>query len=73
MAYALGAAYAQLDMPTEALQWLMEARSTGFKCYPWFERDPLLAPLKNDPGFRQFLDDFKHSWGTMKAQYETER
>ena len=73
VAYALGAAYAQLDMPTEALQWLMEARSTGFKCYPWFERDPLLAPLKNDPGFRQFLDDFKHSWGTMKAQYETER
>lgn len=73
VAYAVGAAYAQLRMSTEALQWLMEARSTGFKCYPWFERDPLLAPLKNDPGFRQFLDEFKHSWGTMKAQYETER
>jgi TolB-like protein len=73
VAYAVGAAYAQLGMSTEALQWLMEARSTGFKCYPWFERDPLLAPLKNDPGFRQFLDEFKHSWNTMKAQYETER
>ena len=43
VAYALGAAYAQLGMPKEALERLTEARSTGFECLPWFERDPLLC------------------------------
>jgi tetratricopeptide (TPR) repeat protein len=73
VAYAVGAAYAQLRMPTEALEWLRAARSTGFLCYPWFERDPLLTPLKPNPEFRQFLDEFKQSWETTKARYETER
>ena len=73
VSYAVGAAYAQLDMPTEALEWLRRARAEGFKCYPWFERDTLLAPLKQNLEFRQFLDEFKQSWQTMKAGYETER
>jgi serine/threonine-protein kinase len=73
VAYALGAAHAQLGMPTEALEWLTVARSTGFPCYPWFERDPLLAPLKQNAAFRQFLDELKQSWEMTKALYETER
>jgi serine/threonine protein kinase/tetratricopeptide (TPR) repeat protein len=73
VAYAVGAAYAQLDMPAEALEWLKVARTTGFECYPWFERDPLLARLKQSGAFRQFLDEFKQSWQTTKAGYETER
>lgn len=73
VAYALGAAYAQLGMPSEALEWLTVARSTGFRCYPWFERDPLLAPLRQRAPFQQFLDEFKRSWETIKAQYESER
>src|SRR5687767_2468869 len=32
VAYALGAAYAQLGMRKEALERLTEARSTGFEC-----------------------------------------
>jgi TolB-like protein len=71
IAYALGAAYAQLGMPDEALQRLTEARATGFRCYPWFERDPLLAPLKDNPKFRAFLEDFRQWWQTTKAAYET--
>ena len=69
VAYALGVAHAQLGMPAEALQWLREARSTGFECYPWFERDPLLSPLKPYAAFRQFLGEFKQSWETARAQY----
>ena len=46
VAFSLGAAYAQLDRPAEALKWLAEAWNTGFQCYPWFERDPLLAPVR---------------------------
>ncbi len=73
VAYALGVAYAQLGMNAEAVMWLANARNTGFACYPWFARDPLLEPLKQVPAFQQFLDDFKRSWQTMRARYAVER
>lgn len=73
VAYALGAAYAQLDMHTEALVWLQKARTSGFRCYPWYDRDPLLAPLRQNADFQRFLQDFKQSWETTKIKYETER
>jgi eukaryotic-like serine/threonine-protein kinase len=71
VAYALGAAYAQLGMPKEALERLTEARSTGFECLPWFERDPLLAPLKSTAAFQRFLDEFRQSWATQQARFPT--
>jgi serine/threonine-protein kinase len=70
VAYSLGAAYAQLDRPDEALRWLSESWKGGLKCYPWFERDTLLFKLKNRPAFRDFLDVVKGEWQTTKEQYE---
>jgi tetratricopeptide (TPR) repeat protein len=55
VAYSLGAAYAQLDEPDEADRWLRTAAETGFPCLPWFERDPLLEPLRRRPGFSDLL------------------
>lgn len=46
VAYWLGAAYAQLGDAAEAARWLRIAVDTGFPCLPWFERDPLLEPLR---------------------------
>jgi eukaryotic-like serine/threonine-protein kinase len=69
VAYALGAAYAQLGMPKEALDRLTEARSTGFECLPWFERDPLLDPLRSNAAFQRFMDEFKQSWTTLRARF----
>jgi adenylate cyclase len=69
VAYALGAAYAQLGMPKEALERLTEARSTGFECLPWFERDPLLAPLRNTADFPRFMDEFRQSWTTLRVRF----
>jgi serine/threonine-protein kinase len=73
VAYSLGAAYAQLDMPDEALRWLSQSRKDGFPCYPWFARDPLLSKLKERPAFQVFLDDFSQSWETTKGQYPADR
>jgi hypothetical protein len=73
VAYSLGVAYAQLHRPKDALTWLTEARRTGFECYPWFEGDPLLAPLKQTAAFRSFLDELRQSWDTKKAQFGAER
>jgi predicted Zn-dependent protease len=69
VAYSLGAAYAQLDKPEEALKRLAQAWNEGFQCYPWFERDPLLARVRESSQFRSVFDKFKQSWETKKAQY----
>lgn len=70
VAYSLGVAYAQLDMPEDALRWLTEARNkTGFPSYPWFKRDPLLDKLREDRGFQVFLEGFRQAWEITKEQY----
>jgi DNA-binding winged helix-turn-helix (wHTH) protein/tetratricopeptide (TPR) repeat protein len=55
VAYSLGAAYAQLGQMDEAERWLRTAADTGFPCLPFFERDPLLEPLRRRPQFADLL------------------
>jgi adenylate cyclase len=55
VAYALGATWAQLGEPATSVRWLEQAVSTGFPCYPWFLRDPLLDPVRGETSFVQFL------------------
>ena len=73
VAYTLGSAYAQLDRPAEALKWLAEAWNTGFQCYPWFDRDQLLARVRTRPEFRSLFNEFKQSWEMKKARYANTR
>ena len=68
-AYGLGAAYAQLGEPATALRWLAQASATGFPCYPWYERDPLLDPVRTDPRFAHFMDELRRSWEAARAKY----
>lgn len=69
VAYALGSAYAQLQEHDEALHWIRKTADTGFPCYPWFARDPLLEPLQNDRNFQRFMTELKNSYETAKAKY----
>jgi len=55
VAYSIGVAYAQLGDPAASVQWLRTAADTGFACPPFFERDPLLEPLRRDPAFTDVL------------------
>jgi tetratricopeptide (TPR) repeat protein len=55
VAYGLGVAYAQLGDTDDAYRWLRIAADTGFACLPFFERDPLLEPLRVHPGFPELL------------------
>jgi DNA-binding winged helix-turn-helix (wHTH) protein/TolB-like protein len=55
IAYSLGAALGQLGDKEAAVAWLERAADTGFPCYPWFKRDPLLDPLRGDPKFVALL------------------
>ena len=55
VAYSLGAAYAQLGDSAAAYRWLRTAADTGFPCLPFFERDPLLEPLRRRSDFAELL------------------
>jgi len=56
IAYSLGAAMAQLGDASASLTWLERAAATGFPCYPWFEKDSMLDPIRSDPGFIRLLE-----------------
>jgi len=55
VAYGLGAAYAQLGDAERAGQWLRTAADSGFPCLVWFERDPLLQPVRGSASFAELL------------------
>jgi serine/threonine-protein kinase len=69
VAYSIGAAYAQLGQRREAVRWLRAASLTGFQCYPWYERDPLLSPLRRDPAFVELLRSLRAQWQDDRRRY----
>ena len=56
VSYQLGTAYAQLGEKEEASRWLRTAADTGFPNLTWFERDPLLDPIRGDSGSAALLE-----------------
>jgi tetratricopeptide (TPR) repeat protein len=70
VAYNLGAAFAQLRQPAEAVKWLGTAISEGFPCYPWFQRDSLLDPIRGDAGFQSLMRDLQQRFATVQSRYE---
>jgi DNA-binding winged helix-turn-helix (wHTH) protein/TolB-like protein len=69
IAYSLGATMAQLRDASTSLTWLERAVDTGFPCYPWFEKDPMLDPIRGDPGFVRLLERLRiaHSEAARRA------
>ena len=69
VAYSLGAGYAQLGDATQAMHWLTVSSDTGFPCFPWFERDPLLTPLRGNPDFKRFLNSSRSGLEKARLRY----
>ncbi len=69
VAYSIGTAYAQLGDPRAAVRWLERAAATGFPSYPWYARDPLLAPLQSDSGFTRLLDELRVTTERARRRY----
>jgi TolB-like protein len=70
VAYSAGAAYAQLGRNDDALRWLTRAAETGFPCAPWYERDPLLSPLRSDSRFTSLLTRLQRSRDAARSKYD---
>ena len=69
--YSLGAAFAQLRRPAEAVRWLRHAFDDGFPCYPWFEGDPMLEPIRGDAGYKHLMRDLRVQFEATRARYDT--
>lgn len=61
-AYNIGAAYALMNKPEEAMEWLESAAEDGFPCYPVLETDPNLDNIRQDRRFIAFIDKLKKRW-----------
>ncbi len=66
-AYIIASAYAVMNKPAPALEYLRMAADTGFPCYPLFERDPNLNNLRKDPAFLAFMTQQKKQWEHFRA------
>jgi len=51
--------YAVLDDRSKAVEWLDRAVRAGDERADWFERDPLLANIRQEPRFRQIVDGIR--------------
>ena len=69
IAYGIATTYAQLGEFDEAARWLTEAANTGFPCYPWFLKDPLLEPLRKSPQFRLLEPTIRRTFEAHSSRY----
>jgi len=65
-AYNIAAAYAALHEPDEAVTWLEAAADDGFPCYPYFDRDPNLAGLRDHRRFVDLMALLHKQWNHFK-------
>jgi len=64
--HMIAAAYALMDEPDSALKWLAYTAENGYPNLTWFERDPYLEKLRNDPRFIEFLEEMRPRFERFK-------
>jgi eukaryotic-like serine/threonine-protein kinase len=68
--YDLACTEAQLGHAAQALVWLRKAATSGFPSYLLFQTDPLLDPIRSEPGFQQVMAELKPNWERWTATYQ---
>lgn len=69
-AYFIAWAYARMKKTDLAIRWLKDTALQGWPCYPLFERDPNLDPLRGDPRFQAVLEEVKAEWERYRTEFE---
>ena len=70
-AYHIAIAYATMQKPGEAVEWLAFAAMDGFPCYPLFASDRHLESLRRDPGYINFMLKLGHQWTGYQAMFSS--
>ncbi len=60
--YQVASAYALMEQPVAALEWLEKSAADGFPCYPFFKLDRHLIKIRGDPRFAAFLARQEKDW-----------
>jgi adenylate cyclase len=61
-AYHIGCAYALMNKPEQAIDFLQFAAEDGFPCYPLFAKDRNLDVLRDDARFAALLSKLEQQW-----------
>jgi serine/threonine protein kinase len=67
--YKVAEAYAMLGDKQSALRMLQRSIEGGFFCYPYFNRDPLLDSLRDQPVFQQRMQEARLRHEEFKAKF----
>jgi len=62
IAFRLATVYALAGMNNEAIEWLERSISMGNENYPWISGSPNWEALRDEPRFKDILEDLKARW-----------
>ena len=68
-AYHLACAYVAMGDEDNALRLLRLTSEEGMPCYPLFQKDPRLDPMRSRPVFKLFLEAQRVRWEGLKTRY----
>jgi serine/threonine protein kinase/tetratricopeptide (TPR) repeat protein len=66
--YQIASVYAVLGERDKAMVWLERSADTGFACWPFFQLDPHLESLRNEPEFNRLVDNLQREFGVLKIE-----
>jgi serine/threonine protein kinase/Tfp pilus assembly protein PilF len=69
--YDVACIHALLGRKDRALEWLHDGAHNGFPCAAFFEHDPLLASIRNEPAFDALMRDLRAECDGYARLYRT--
>ena len=66
--YQIACVYAVLGETDKAMAWLERSVETGFACWPFFQVDPHLESLCEEPQFKRLVGDLEQKYAALKIQ-----
>ena len=70
-AYNIACAYAAMNAPEAAVRWLERTADGGFPNYPYFQIDPNLEQIRNDPKFGEFMEKLRGRWERLRVAVQS--
>ncbi|HTX37818.1 MAG TPA: protein kinase [Bryobacteraceae bacterium] len=67
--YKVAQAYALLGDKPAALRLFGQSIRGGFVCYPYFQTDPLLANIRQEPGFAGLMEEARRRSQAFQARF----
>jgi TolB-like protein len=66
--YQIACVYAVLGETDKAMAWLEHSVDTGFACWPFFQVDPHLERVREEPEFKRLVGDLEQKYSSLKIQ-----